>query len=134
MPQSKKFSRRLFRRFRPLLKKQPIGFFSNYEHNDNTLYSLNVLNWMIESKLIDIFPNIYISYRLFVTIPIANTESERSFSVLKRIKNMYRSLMSQDRLAALSIMCIEKDLLRSLNFSDIINEFAQKKQEKKIFN
>jgi len=119
--------------FVPLLKKQPIGFFSNYEHNDNTLYSLNVLNWMIESKLIDIFPNIYISYRLFVTIPIANTESERSFSVLKRIKNMYRSLMSQDRLAALSIMCIEKDLLRSLDFSDIINEFAQKKARKQNF-
>lgn len=78
-----------------------------------------------------VFPNIYTAYRLLLPIPIANCETERSFSVLKRIKNMYRSTMTDERLSSLSRLSIERDLLRSLDFNDIISEFAEVKSRMK---
>ncbi|XP_065672030.1 zinc finger MYM-type protein 1-like [Hydra vulgaris] len=80
---------------------QPPGFFSHkkdkYE-NENALNPLHVLNWIVETDIIDVFPNFYIAYRLFLTIPITNCEAERSFSTLKRVKNMHRSTMVHSRL------------------------------------
>ena len=54
--------------------------------HDITLCSLKLWNWIIDCKMIDVFPNLYIAYRLLFTIPIPNWESERAFSVLKRLK------------------------------------------------
>ena len=64
-------------------------------------------------------------------MPIANCESERSFSVLKKIKNVLRSTMLDDRLTALARLNIEVDLFRSLDFDNIINDFAKAKSRKK---
>ena len=83
--------------------------------------------------MIEVFPNIYIAYRILVTIPIANCESERSFSVLKRIKNMYRSTMLDERLSALTRLSIEVNLLRSIDFEDLISVFDKAKSRKKYF-
>ena len=84
--------------------------------------------------MIDIFPNIHIAYRLFVTIPIANFEAERSFSVLKRIKNMYRATMLDERLSSLARLTIESELLRSIDYEDLIQEFAKLKIRNQHFN
>lgn len=100
---------------------------------DNILIPLNVLNWIIDTNLINIFPNVYIAFRLLVTIPIANCEAERSFSALKRIKNMLRSRMLNDRLSSLAVLAIERELLRSLDFDNVIKEFAEIKSRKKKF-
>ena len=54
------------------------------------------------------------------------------FSVLKRIQNYMRSGMKQGRLHAPSIMAIKSDVLLSLNFDDLINNFAHKKQDEKL--
>lgn len=122
-----------------LLKLQPQGFFSiRLEEidkiNDEILSPyLKVVNWIVDLDMVEVFPNIYVAYRLLITIAIANCETERSFSALKRIKNMYRSTMTHERLTSLSRLCIEKDLLRSLDFDDIISEFAEVKSRKKYF-
>ena len=113
------------------------GFFSNQSHenaktNDNTICPILVLNWIVDNEMASVFPNVYIAYRLFVTIPIANCESERSFSVLKKIKDVHRSTMGDERLSALSLLTIEKDLLRLINFDDFMKEFAEAKSRKKI--
>lgn len=123
--------------FISLLRLQPQGFFSNRaetidELNDKILNPLKVLNWLIDLDMVQVFPNVYIAYRLLLTIPIANCETERSFSVLKRIKNMYRSTMENERLSSLSRLSIERELLRSLDFDDLIEEFAQNKSRKKF--
>jgi hypothetical protein len=47
---------------------------------------------------------------------VTNCSGERSFSRLKRIKSDLRSTMSQERLSGLSILCIENDKLRLLDF------------------
>lgn len=81
--------------------------------------------------MIDVFPNIYISYRLLLTIPIANCESERSFSVLKRIKDMLSSTMGDERLSSLARLNIESEILESLDLEEIIQDFVKAKSRKK---
>jgi len=44
-----------------------------------------------ECNVINIFPNINIALRIYLTIPIANCTAERAFSKLARIKNKNRS-------------------------------------------
>ena len=46
----------------------------SYTHLD--VYKRQVLNWIIDCKMVDVFPNIYIAYRVLLTIPIANCESD----------------------------------------------------------
>ena len=95
---------------------------------------LHVLNWIVETNIIDVFPNVYIANRLFLTIPITNCEAERSFSTLKRVKNMHRSTMVHSRLSNIARLTIEAKFLETLDFSDVIAEFAGKKSRKKSLN
>ena len=61
---------------------------------------------------------------------LTNCTGERSFSVLKLIKNYLRSTMTQPRLASLALLSIESDMLRSLDHEAIINDFSVKKSRK----
>ena len=54
---------------------------------------LKVLNCIVDCKIIYVFPNIYIAYRLLFTIPIINCESEISF------KDMLSSTMGDEKLS-----------------------------------
>ena len=62
---------------------------------------------------------------------VSNCSGERSFSKLKRIKNELRNRIGQDRLNSLSIMSIESDVLRQLDFSQIIMDFSHLKSRKR---
>jgi DNA (cytosine-5)-methyltransferase 1 len=64
---------------------------------------------------------------------VANCSEERSFSQLKRIKNEFRTTMTQDKLCSLSLTCIQSDKLRSLSSEDVISDFAVAKTRKKMF-
>src|SRR5688572_33258976 len=77
------------------------------------------------------FPNVGIALRTYLTIPVTNCEGERSFSTLSRVKNHLRTRMTQQRLQALSLMCIESEVLQSVDFDDIINDFAKQKTRKR---
>lgn len=79
------------------------------------------------------FPNVEAILRLFLSMMIANCSGERSFSQLKRIKNEFRTTMTQDKLCSLSLMCIESDKLRNLSFDDVISDFALAKAIKRVF-
>ena len=54
-----------------------------------------------------------------------NCTGERLFSRLKQIKNELRTIL-QEKLFALSAMCLESDKLRQLTFNDI-EDFASQK-------
>ena len=58
---------------------------------------------------------------------VTNCTGERSFSRLKYIQNELRTTILQEKLSALSIMCLESDKLRQLTFNDIIEDFASQK-------
>ncbi|XP_030757412.1 uncharacterized protein LOC115883224 [Sitophilus oryzae] len=90
-----------------------------------------LLNLLIERDLLEVFPEIFIALRIYLCIPITNCETERSFSKLSFIKNKYRTTMGEARLAHLALMSIENELLSSLNFDDIIEDFSTLKARKK---
>ena len=66
-------------------------------------------------------PTICELVRIALTIAVTSAESERSFSTMKRIK---RTRMTEDRLADLSILSIEKEIAQELKNDSIIDEFA----------
>ena len=96
------------------------------------LRPIKLLNRLYESKLSSMFPNCCIALRLFCTLPVTVAEGERSFSTLDRVKNCKRSTMKQDRLSALSILSIESELARKLDYNDMIESFAQKKARRAL--
>lgn len=79
------------------------------------------------------FPNISVGLRILLTIPVTSASAERSISKLKIIKNYLRNRISQEQLSGLSMISIEKSISDTLNYDDIINEFAANKSRKKIF-
>ncbi|KAJ8895047.1 hypothetical protein PR048_000372 [Dryococelus australis] len=91
------------------------------------LKTLHLLNILKELKLDSLFPNAYIAIRVFCTIPVAVAEAERTFSKIKVTKNIHIPTTSQERMTALTLLATESDLAKTINFDDIINNFASKK-------
>ena len=95
--------------------------------NDKTITHMSELLKSDGGIMLSTFPNVAIVIRIYLTLPINNCQGERSFSTLSRVKNHLRSTMGQDRVAALSLLCIESDLLRQLDCTQVIADFAQLK-------
>lgn len=55
-----------------------------------------LLSYITENSLKEIYPNIYIVIRILLTIPVSTASAERSFSKLKLIKKYLRNTMSQE--------------------------------------
>jgi hypothetical protein len=104
--------------------------FMRYQASSSPSHLLKLLKTLhLEST----FPNVETALRMYLTLPISNSEGERSFSKLKRIKSELRSTMQQSRLNALSVMSIESDLVQKLSFDNIIKDFAAIKSRRKTF-
>ena len=76
------------------------------------------------------FPNVEVCYRIYLCLMVTNCGGERSFSVLKRVKSACRAAMPQERLQSLGLLCTESEILRSLNFDDIVQDFSCKKSRR----
>lgn len=103
------------------------------KRKDSETKSMWLYRIIIETKVAESFPNVETALHLFLTLMVTNCSGERSFSVLKRVKNYLRSTMSQTRLSALALLSIESDIARSLNYDDIIHHFASTNARKKQF-
>ena len=64
---------------------------------------------------------------------VTNCSAERSFSQLKQMKNHNRTSMRQEKLDSLSLPMNESDLLRKINFDDIMTDITRNKFRKKNF-
>jgi len=64
--------------------------------------------------------------RLLIMLPIGISSAERSFSVLRRIKNYLRSSMEQECTSDLALLAIEREpeAAEQLDVSSIIKQFA----------
>ena len=74
---------------------------------------------------------------LFLTIPYSTASVERSFSALKRIKTYLKNAQGQNRLSNLSLMSIEKSLLKrlmstSVFYDDVITHFFGKRRRAEL--
>jgi len=65
------------------------------------------LNKISEFQLENIFPNISIALRIFLSIPATVASAERSFSKRKLIKNYLKNTVTHDNLVDLTRLSIE---------------------------
>ncbi|CAB4013453.1 zinc finger MYM-type 1-like [Paramuricea clavata] len=79
---------------------------------------------ILENKLETVFSNIEVALRIYLSLMISNCSGETSFSILRYIKNSYRSTMGQRRLNDLILLSAEQDILRELDINSLINDFA----------
>ena len=93
-----------------------------------------ICNVLHSRSLRDVYPNVDIALRIFLSIPATNCSGERSFSTLKRVKTYLRASMGQDRLNALALLSIEAQLVQEIDYDDIIDVFARTKARKKKFS
>ncbi|XP_069486304.1 zinc finger MYM-type protein 1-like [Ambystoma mexicanum] len=94
---------------------------------------LPVLQYIHDANLKNIFPNVWISLKILLTLPVTVASGERSFSKLKLIKTYLRSTMANERLTLLAILSIENDIGQSLDLSDAVLQFARAKSRKVTF-
>lgn len=94
---------------------------------------IDMLNTIQEKGMQNLVPNTMIAYRIFLTVPVSVASGERSFSKLKIIKNYLRNTMTQERLNGLAIISIENEVAHSLEYDDIIDDFANAKARKGTF-
>ena len=112
--------------------------FSSFTHIFDTSLVQQKLDWVMLNKVIVedniecAFPNLEISLRIFLTLMVTNCTTERPFSQMKRIKNPNRTPMRQERLESVSLLMIETDMLRQIDFEDLIKDFANKKCSRKL--
>ena len=81
---------------------------------------------LIENNRFTTFPNVFIALRIYLTMPITVASGERSFSKLKLIKTYLRSTVSQERLNSSSMLSIESEIAKAIDFENILNDFANK--------
>ena len=61
--------------------------------------------------------------RLYLTVPVTSSTSERTFSALKRLFTYLRSTMTEKRLNNCLLLHVHKELTDQLNITDIAKEF-----------
>ena len=110
----------LFSELKVLQKTLPYGLMS----------AIDILDFV---KAADCYPNVSIAYRILLTVPVTVASAERSFSKLKLLKNYLRSSMSQERLNGLATLCIEKDMLESIDLDTLISDFISKNARERMF-
>ena len=70
------------------------------------------------------FHDLRLLYKIAMTIPITTATVERGFSKLLYIKNKLRSTMQQERLEALMLASVEKDIMLKISVDDLVSKFA----------
>ena len=78
----------------------------------------------------DVFPNLRISLQILLTIAVSIASCERSFNKLKIILSYLRASMGQDRLSNLALLSVERETLNTINFDNVIDQFASVKARK----
>jgi hypothetical protein len=109
------------------------SFHAFYVTPDMPSRPLDALKYLAKFSLFDVFPNLWIALRILLTLPVSVASGERSFSRLKLIKNYLRSTMGQSRLNDMALLSIENDVVRQIDFTDVISTFANEKSRKGIF-
>ena len=89
---------------------------------------------LIINKKLDNFKNVEIVLRVYLTILVTNCSGERVFSKLKLIKDRLSTSMTEDTLNERTVLNSEFDIARELDFSNLIDQFAEIKCRKVHLN
>ena len=96
-------------------------------------FEIGMFEQIMANDLHEAFPNVYIMFKIYLCMFVTNCKGERSFSKLKLILNYLRNTMGQDRLASLALLSIENEILKTIDFSSVIDTFAREKSRRKDF-
>ncbi|XP_042210127.1 uncharacterized protein LOC121857953 [Homarus americanus] len=83
---------------------------------------LQFLKFIVKWDFCETLPNLSLCLRFFLTICVSVASCERSFSILKLIKNYLRSSMTRARLNSLAMISIENECAKTVNFDEIIGQ------------
>ena len=97
-------------------------------HLNSDCKEMQMFRFIDENKFMHAFPNVSVVFRRYLCLMISNCSYERSFLVLKAVKNQLRSSMGQKRLISLGLLCIENKL--SENMDTDVKSFALSKSRK----
>lgn len=64
--------------------------------------------------------------KIALALPVSTVSCERSFSLLKLIKNHLRNTMSNKRLSNLGVLSVESKRAKSINLNDFVDVFAKR--------
>ncbi|KAL4008559.1 hypothetical protein ACER0C_002411 [Sarotherodon galilaeus] len=81
--------------------------------------NMELLTFLHEKKLAEIYPNMWVALRIFATLPVT--------CKLKLIKTYLRYTMMQERLSGLSIISINHVVSNQLSYDDVVDDFAARK-------
>jgi hypothetical protein len=92
---------------------------TNFGHKQ--LNPIELLNHLQKTNLANMFSNLCIALRLFLTIPATVASAERSFSTLKKVKNVLRSTMTQQRLSSLGVLAVKAQMAKTIDMDGTID-------------
>lgn len=97
--------------------------------------ALSFLKLFSENNLSEVFSETKRLLGILATTPMTTSEAERCFSTLKRIKTFLRNTMAADRLNALAMLAMERNLVRRMSDFNVqvIEKFAQMKERRANF-
>lgn len=98
--------------------------------NDVQLSTLDDLLRFIVQYGDDVFPNLRVGLQILLTVATSIASCERSFSKLKLILSYLRSSMAQERLSALALLSVEREVTDCIDFEEVIDKFAAAKARK----
>ncbi|KAK9732781.1 hypothetical protein RND81_04G021600 [Saponaria officinalis] len=101
-----------------------LSFFKEFMMPDKIMGPNSILNYIKQAG--NCFSNAEIAYRILLTIPVTVASAERSFFMLKLLKSYLRSTMSQEQLNQLAMIVIENNLLDTVTYDELIDDFATK--------
>jgi hypothetical protein len=102
----------------------------NVDEPDKIDSVFNYLNFLVTNQICDVYPNVEILLRLFLTLPTSIASAERSFSVLRRIKTYMRSSLANYALNDFAILCIERAVAEKLDMTHVIDMFSNAKSRR----
>ena len=89
-------------------------------------------NLIIENNIKCTFVNAETALRIYLTIMVSNASSERSFSKMKYVKNRLRTSMLNEKFSHLTLLSIESEIMKEIDFNVVIDDFARKKSRKSV--
>uniref|UniRef100_H2XJG8 TTF-type domain-containing protein n=1 Tax=Ciona intestinalis TaxID=7719 RepID=H2XJG8_CIOIN len=134
--EAKKFADKFADDVSPLFPSQILSIKTSFKEKIEHLKSAKEMaSFLIveNASLATSYPDVCTAYMMYLTVPVTVATAERSFSKLKLIKNFLRSSMSQERLSGLSLLSIENERAKNLDFRKVIQQFASVKARRKNF-
>ena len=135
--EAKKFSYKFADNVSPLFPSQMLSIKTSFKEKIAHLKSAKEMaSFLIieNASFATSYPDVRTAYMMYLTVPVTVATAERSFSKLKLIKNFLRSSMSQERLSGLSLLSIEHERAKTLDFRKAIKQFASAKARRKNFS